>query len=178
MRRKLICASLLLLAAPLLQAAESTPAPSGAGSQKQSPRSTDSTSSTPKKTSEKTSDKPASDAAKPSAEAPKDSSKTSSKTKVASKDSKEKTASGDRPPATEDERFSAARTAASEDKIVSELRTKADTAKTQEAAARAMRAYMKGLYSKMRAIEPSLQERINMTEAAALRALPQTAQAR
>jgi len=173
MRRTLICAFVSLLAASLLQAAESTPAASGTGSQKSSSKATESTGSAQRKSAEK----PATEAAKAPAEASKEASKVSSKTKKSSKDSKEKPASADRPPATEDERFSAARTAASEDKVVSDLRAKADTAKTQEAATRTMRAYMRGLYSKMRAIEPSLQERINMTEAAALRALPQTPQA-
>jgi hypothetical protein len=172
MRQTLLCASLLLLAAPLFQAAENTPSAGGTGSQKQSARPTEAGGSSQKKPAEK----PVQEASKPSGEQPKDSSKEASKTKKTSKDSKEKSASADRPPATEDERFSAARTAASEDKVVADLRNKADTAKSQEAATRAMRAYMRGLYSKMRSIEPSLQERINMTEAAALRALPQTAQ--
>jgi hypothetical protein len=34
-----------------------------------------------------------------------------------------------------------------------------------------MRAYLRALYGKMRALEPSLEERINLTEAAALKAV-------
>jgi hypothetical protein len=101
------------------------------------------------------------------------SPKEPSKTKRYSKD-KEKTPSSDKPALSEDERFTAARKAASEDPKVAELRAKTDAAKTDEAANRAMRAYLKALYSKMKTLEPSLEERIDMTEAAALRAVPQS----
>lgn len=94
------------------------------------------------------------------------------KTKRYSKE-KEKTPPSDKASLSEDERFTAARKAAAEDPKVAELRAKTDSAKTDEAAHRAMRSYLKALYSKMRALEPTLEERIDMTEAAALRAVPQ-----
>ncbi len=72
---------------------------------------------------------------------------------------------------TEDERFANARKAASEDPKILELREKADVAKTKDAGERAMRAYLRALYGKMRTLEPSLEERINLTEAAALKAV-------
>lgn len=71
----------------------------------------------------------------------------------------------------EDERFANARKAAAEDPKILELREKADLAKTEEAGSKAMRAYLKALYGKMRTLEPSLEERINLTEAAALKAV-------
>jgi hypothetical protein len=72
---------------------------------------------------------------------------------------------------TEDERFASARKAAAEDPKIVELREKADLAKTKDAGERAMRAYLRALYGKMRTLEPSLEERINLTEAAALKAV-------
>lgn len=81
---------------------------------------------------------------------------------------------GDKAAQSEDERFTTARKAAYEDAKVAELRTKADAAKNDETANKAMRSYLRALYGKMRSIEPSLEERINMTEAAALRAFPQS----
>jgi len=88
---------------------------------------------------------------------------------------KEKTSitPGDKASQSEDERFTSARKAAYEDTRVAELRVKVDASKNDESANKAMRAYLKALYGKMRSIEPSLEERINMTEAAALRAIPQ-----
>jgi len=53
-----------------------------------------------------------------------------------------------------------------------ELRAKADAAKTDEASSKALRVYFRALYEKMREISPALEERINLTETAALRALP------
>ena len=80
-----------------------------------------------------------------------------------------------KPPAvkagSEDERFANARKAAAEDPKILELREKADLAKTEEAGTRAMRAYLRALYGKMRALEPRLEERISLTEAAALKAV-------
>ncbi|MEI6872085.1 MAG: hypothetical protein WCL08_07360, partial [Verrucomicrobiota bacterium] len=60
---------------------------------------------------------------------------------------------------------------ASEDPKVSDLRAKADAAKTDDAANKAMRAYLHALYEKMREITPSLEERISLTETAAIKAL-------
>ena len=71
---------------------------------------------------------------------------------------------------TEDERFAAARKAASEDPKVIELREKADAAKGDESGNKLMRSYLRALYGKMRSLEPGLEERINLTEAAALKA--------
>ena len=75
------------------------------------------------------------------------------------------------PAANEDELFAQVRQQASEDAKVTELRTKADEAKSKEAASSATKAYLKSLYSKMRSLEPSLKARVDMTEAAALKAL-------
>ncbi len=71
----------------------------------------------------------------------------------------------------DDERFANARKTAAEDPKVLELREKADLAKTEEAGSKAMKAYLRALYAKMRVLEPSLEERINLTEAAALKAV-------
>ena len=71
----------------------------------------------------------------------------------------------------EDERFANARKAAAEDPKILELREKADLAKTEEAGSKAMRSYLRALYGKMRTLEPSLEERISLTEAAALKAV-------
>jgi hypothetical protein len=71
----------------------------------------------------------------------------------------------------EDERFAHARKVAGEDPKILELREKADLAKSEEAGAKAMRAYLRALYGKMRTLEPGLEERINLTEAAALKAV-------
>jgi hypothetical protein len=76
-----------------------------------------------------------------------------------------------KPAGSEDERFAQARKAASEDPKIVELREKADLAKSEEAGTKAMRAYLRALYGKMRTLEPSLEERINLTEAAALKAV-------
>ena len=109
---------------------------------------------------------------------PSESSSTSSSSREGAKPrkvTKDKAPStpGDKASQSEDERFTAARKAAYEDTRVAELRVKVDASKNDESANKAMRAYLKALYGKMRSIEPSLEERINMTEAAALRAIPQ-----
>ena len=146
MRRILSSALLLTLSASLLHAAESS-APSS-GSQKPGNRPTEGAkkSSTPGQTP-----------STPATEA------TKRKTPAA------------KPPAvkagSEDERFANARKAAAEDPKILELREKADLAKTEEAGSKAMRSYLRALYGKMRTLEPSLEERINLTEAAALKAV-------
>ncbi|NBV87015.1 MAG: hypothetical protein EBS01_12315, partial [Verrucomicrobia bacterium] len=71
----------------------------------------------------------------------------------------------------EDEKFNAVRKEASEDPKVSDLRAKADAAKTDDAANKAMRLYLHALYEKMRELAPNLEERINLTESAANKAL-------
>ena len=92
--------------------------------------------------------------------------KTSTQTSTAAPKSSPKAA-----PANEDELFAQARRQASEDTKVAELRIKADEAKSKDAASAATKAYLKSLYSKMRSIEPSLKDRIDLTEAAALKGL-------
>lgn len=76
-------------------------------------------------------------------------------------------------PKTEEERFTLARKTASEDPKVLELRNKADASVSNGDAARFTRAYLRAMYGKMRALEPSLKDRIDMTEAAALRLVPE-----
>lgn len=152
MRRILTCALLLIVSASLAQAAESS-APSS-GSQKSGSRSTEgakkSTSPTPGQNT-------GSPGGATGTETPK---KKASVTKPAPAKA-----------GTEDERFANARKAAAEDPKVVELREKADLAKTEEAGTKAMRAYLRALYGKMRTLEPSLEGRINLTEAAALKAV-------
>jgi hypothetical protein len=118
--------------------------------------------------SSSTSSKTGTRAADPSPVASKEASKTR---KVTKEKSSQTTA--DKAAQSEDERFTAARKLAYEDTRVAELRAKVDASKNDEAANKAMRSYLKALYGKMRSIESSLEERINMTEAAALRAIPQ-----
>ena len=148
MRRILSSALLLIASASLLHAAESS-APSS-GSQKPGNRSAEGAKKSPPSG-------PAQAAGNPGAEAAR------RKTPVA-KAAAVKAGS-------EDERFANARKAAAEDPKILELREKADLAKTEEAGSKAMRAYLKALYGKMRTLEPSLEERINLTEAAALKAV-------
>ena len=148
MRRSLPWVSAFFLSASFCSAAETSPAP-GSSTTRQGTRSTE----TSKKTSGTT--------------AP-----------VVSESTKKKSASGSKSTAgageklkTEDERFAAARKAAAEDPKVVELREKADAAKNDESAGRLVRSYLRALYGKMRTLEPSLEERINLTEAAALKAV-------
>lgn len=75
-------------------------------------------------------------------------------------------------PKTEQERFELARKNASEDPKISELRTKAEAHSNDAESARLMRAYLRSLYGKMRSLEPTLLERIDLTEAAALKLVP------
>lgn len=152
MRRILSSALLLIVSASLSQAAESS-APSS-GSQKSGSRSTEGAKKSPA----------------PSPGQAAGSSGGASGTES----SKRKTPAAKASPAkagTEDERFANARKAAAEDPKVVELREKADLAKTEEAGAKAMRAYLRALYGKMRTLEPSLEARIDLTEAAALKAV-------
>ena len=152
MRRILTSALLLLLSASLTHAAESS-APSS-GSQKSGNRSTEgakkSPSPSPAPSTSNTSNTPGAESTKRKAPAAKPTA-----VKAGS----------------EDERFANARKAAAEDPKILELREKADVAKTEEAGSKAMRAYLRALYGKMRALEPGLEERIGLTEAAALKAV-------
>ena len=116
--------------------------------------------------------RPATSSTTSSKETSKDGPKEAPKAKKTPKPASDSSAS-DKAAQTEDERFTAARKAAYEDPRVAELRAKADAAKNEEAANRAMRSYLRALYGKMRTLEPTLEERINLTEAAALRAFPQ-----
>ncbi|RFC45085.1 MAG: hypothetical protein DVB28_000752 [Verrucomicrobia bacterium] len=146
MRRNLSSALIFLVGATFGLAAE-TPSPSS----KTTPRTAEPSSSS---------------------QSSKDASKEASKTRKISKE-KPSQSPGEKAGKTEDERFTVARKAAYEDSRVSELRAKVDSSKSDETANKAMRSYLKALYGKMRSIEPPLEERINMTEAAALRAIPQ-----
>jgi hypothetical protein len=101
-----------------------------------------------------------------SATSPTTPKKTSAQTSTAASKASTKAA-----PSNEDESFKQARQQAFEDAKVAELRIKADEAKSKDAANAATRAYLKSLYSKMRSIEPSLKDRIDLTEAAALKGL-------
>lgn len=127
---------------------------------------------TASKPSEKTSEKAQDKSVQKSAESSTPSAastapkKTSTQTSTAAPKSSPKAA-----PANEDELFAQARRQASEDAKVAELRIKADEAKSKDAANAATKAYLKSLYSKMRSIEPSLKDRIDLTEAAALKGL-------
>jgi hypothetical protein len=149
MRRILTSALLLIVSASLSQAAESS-APSS-GSQKSGSRSTEGA----KKSTSSTSSQGAGGAS---------GTETQKKKAPVAKPAPAKTG-------TEDERFANARKAAAEDPKVVELREKADLAKTEETGTKAMRAYLRALYGKMRTLEPSLEGRINLTEAAALKAV-------
>lgn len=153
MRRTLFSALLLFVSAsvlslPVLNAAES-PAPAGS-----SPKSGSRSGEASKKT---TTPPPSQSGGSTVTEQPK-KKPTPAKPAPAKDDS-------------EDERFANARKAAAEDPKVKELREKADLAKTEDSGAKAMRAYLRALYGKMRTLEPSLEDRINMTEAAALKAV-------
>ena len=130
---------------------------------------------TPEKATEKTAEKSqdkqvqkpaASSPSATSATSPTTPKKTSAQTSTAASKASTKAA-----PSNEDELFKQARQQAFEDAKVAELRIKADEAKSKDAANAATRAYLKSLYSKMRSIEPSLKDRIDLTEAAALKGL-------
>jgi hypothetical protein len=71
----------------------------------------------------------------------------------------------------EDELFYSARMRALEDPTIGELRSKADKARDKESGIAATKTYLKGLYGKMRDLEPGLKERIDLTESAALQSL-------
>jgi hypothetical protein len=74
----------------------------------------------------------------------------------------------------EDELFSAVRLQALEDPNVGELRAKADKARDKDSGVAATKAYLRGLYGKMRDLEPGLKERIDLTETAAIQGLSRT----
>ncbi|MEI6712887.1 MAG: hypothetical protein WCO60_03995 [Verrucomicrobiota bacterium] len=82
-------------------------------------------------------------------------------------------ASATEAPKSDDERFAAAKKAANEEPKIAELRNKADNAVANNDANRFTKAYLKAMYSKMRSLEPTLKERIDLTEAAALRMIPE-----
>ena len=154
MRRILSSALLLTLSASLLHAAESS-APSS-GSQKSGNRSAEGAKKSP-------------------APAPAQAAGNTGNTGSTATDATKRKTPAAKPAApkagSEDERFAIARKAAAEDPKIVELREKADLAKTEEAGSKAMRAYLRALYGKMRTLEPSLEERISLTEAAALKAV-------
>jgi len=71
--------------------------------------------------------------------------------------------------------FQAAKAKALEDKHVQELQAASDSATGDDARA-ASRRYYKALFEKMRQIDPSVKDRIDRTEAAALRRVEQDGQ--
>ena len=73
--------------------------------------------------------------------------------------------------AEENTRFEAARALAFEDATVKKLREKAENVTGEAEGAKALKEYFKALYGKMRSLEPALKERVDLTEAAALRQL-------
>jgi hypothetical protein len=77
--------------------------------------------------------------------------------------------------ADESKHFQAAKIKALEDAHVQELQAKADAA-TGDDAKTATRHYYKALYAKMREIDPTVKDRIDRTEAAALRRLEKEGQ--
>jgi outer membrane biosynthesis protein TonB len=129
------------------------------------------TSKSGEKTSEKSQEKAVEKAPQKPSEPSQSSNTTSAKKPAAQPAQTAAKPTQKAPAANEDELFAQIRQQASEDAKVAELRTKADEAKSKEAAASATKAYLKSLYSKMRSLEPSLKARVDMTEAAALKAL-------
>jgi outer membrane biosynthesis protein TonB len=126
---------------------------------------------TTSKSGEKTSDKSPEKAPQKSGESSQSSSTTATKKPASQTVPTAAKPTQKTPAANEDELFAQVRQQAFEDTKVAELRTKADEAKSKEAANSATKAYLKSLYSKMRSLEPSLKARVDMTEAAALKAL-------
>jgi hypothetical protein len=72
---------------------------------------------------------------------------------------------------TEREKFAEAKRKAIEDPAVVELKNKADNAAEGDEAHKALRAYNKALFNKMRKIDPSIKERIDGTESAVMKRL-------
>lgn len=68
-------------------------------------------------------------------------------------------------------RYAEAKRKALEDSAIQDLKLKADTADTEEEARKALRAYNKGLFQRMRKIDPSIKDRIDATEAVILKRL-------
>lgn len=72
---------------------------------------------------------------------------------------------------TEKARYDEVRSRALADPKIAELRQKADEAPTEEAGRQELRAYNKALFQKMRALDPSLKDRIDRMETAVLKQL-------
>ncbi len=68
-------------------------------------------------------------------------------------------------------RYDEAKSRAQEDARVRELRQKADDATTEDEGRKALRAYNKALFQKMRSLEPAIKERADRMEAAVLKQL-------
>ena len=68
-------------------------------------------------------------------------------------------------------KFSEAKRKAMDDSEVAGLKNKADTAPEGDEARKAMRAYNKALFDKMRKLDPALKDRIDGTEAAVMKRL-------
>lgn len=75
------------------------------------------------------------------------------------------------PEAQEKWKYDEARTKASEDQEVRALKEKADTAPNEDEGRRALRAYNKALFDKMRRIDPTIKERIDAMEAGVMKRL-------
>jgi hypothetical protein len=75
------------------------------------------------------------------------------------------------PNTVEQAKFDAAKAKALEDSEIQELKQKSDAALDETEGPKAMRAYNKALFRKMRSIDPSIKERIDATEAAIMRKL-------
>jgi hypothetical protein len=68
-------------------------------------------------------------------------------------------------------KFTEAKRKAMEDTAIQDLKFKADTAPSEADARKALRAYNKALFQKMKKIDPNISERIDATEAVILKRL-------
>jgi hypothetical protein len=78
---------------------------------------------------------------------------------------------GSDPETVEQWKYNEAKRKAMEDSRVQDLKEKADNVADEAEAQKAMRAYNRALFEKMRKLDPSIKERIDGTEAALLRRL-------
>lgn len=78
---------------------------------------------------------------------------------------------GSDPEALEKWKYNEAKGKAMDDAKVQDLKSQADSAASEEDARKALRAYNKALFGRMREIDPSVKDRINLMESAVLRRL-------
>ena len=78
---------------------------------------------------------------------------------------------GSDPETIEQWKYNEAKRKAQEDSRVQDLKEKADNVADEAEARKAMRAYNRALFEKMRKLDPSIKERIDGTEAALLKRL-------